>query len=220
MSSPQDFLYTKDHEWVDVSGSIATVGISDHAQQSLGDIVFVELPEIGTIVDTGEQIGSIESVKAVSELYSPVSGEVIEVNKDLEDAPIRIVNISGYTFADRHAGPDAEQIQEMLGVIGLNSAEELVKQTVPSSILMNRTLNLPPAMSEAEFLTHMEEIALKNQRFKNFIGLGYYHTYTPSVIRRCIFEIRAGIHSIPPIRRKFHRDVWKHSLTSRRWSAT
>ena len=82
-----EVLYTKDHEYIKINGDIGIVGISDHAQDALGDIVFVELPEIGAEAIKGEQIGVIESVKSASELYSPVSGEVLEVNTDLESDP-------------------------------------------------------------------------------------------------------------------------------------
>lgn len=84
---PSQLRYTKEHEWVAVNGATGTVGITDFAQHELGDIVYVELPEIGRKVKTGEILGTIESVKAVSEIYSPVTGEVIEVNPKLSDAP-------------------------------------------------------------------------------------------------------------------------------------
>ncbi|HEY8549490.1 MAG TPA: glycine cleavage system protein GcvH [Vicinamibacterales bacterium] len=84
---PADLKYTKDHEWVKVDGDEAIVGITDYAQGQLGDVVYVELPEIGRQVKQGEVFGTIESVKAVSELYSPLSGEVIAVNTDLSAKP-------------------------------------------------------------------------------------------------------------------------------------
>ena len=79
--------YTKDHEWIELSGDRGTVGITDYAQKQLGDVVYVELPEVGTTLKQGESFGTIESVKAVSELYSPVSGEVVEANVSLKDKP-------------------------------------------------------------------------------------------------------------------------------------
>lgn len=85
MEVREDLWYSKEHEWLFVDGEIVTLGISDYAQKELGDVVFVELPEIGTLVEANETIGSIESVKAVSEFYSPIDGEVIEVNKDIEE---------------------------------------------------------------------------------------------------------------------------------------
>ena len=88
--TPGDLLYTKEHEWLRIAAAGGTVGITDHAQEELGDIVYVELPKVGTKFDSGETFGSVESVKAVSELYIPVSGEVIEVNDELGAAPERI----------------------------------------------------------------------------------------------------------------------------------
>ena len=90
MSLPQDLQYTKSHEWVRQEGDTATVGITDHAQEELGDVVFVELPAEGDSFDAGESFGTVESVKAVSDLYAPVAGEVVEVNSALEDAPEKI----------------------------------------------------------------------------------------------------------------------------------
>ncbi len=77
---PANFHYTKEHEWVRVEGDIGVVGITDHAQQELGDIVYVDLPKVGTQLEQGKTLGSVESVKAVSDIYAPVSGEVVEVN--------------------------------------------------------------------------------------------------------------------------------------------
>src|SRR5262252_5419199 len=87
MAYPKDFKYTKEHEWIQVSGSTGTVGITNHAQEALGDIVFVELPKIGTQVEAGKSFGTVESVKAVSELYAPASGKVTAVNEALNQSP-------------------------------------------------------------------------------------------------------------------------------------
>ena len=87
MNIPAELRYTSDHEWLKVEGDEVTVGITDYAQGELGDVVFVELPEEGTEVDKGESFGTIEAVKAVADLFTPVSGEVIAINEDLEDAP-------------------------------------------------------------------------------------------------------------------------------------
>ena len=84
---PNDLRYTREDEWIRLEGDRVTVGVSDYAQQQLGDVVFVELPEVGASVEKGEPFGVIESVKAVSDLYAPVSGEVVEVNGDLADHP-------------------------------------------------------------------------------------------------------------------------------------
>lgn len=90
MTIPANLKYTKDHEWVRIDGDIATFGISDHAQEALGDIVFVELPEIGRELEAGEAYAVVESVKAVSDVYAPVAGEVIEVNDELEGEPEKV----------------------------------------------------------------------------------------------------------------------------------
>jgi len=90
LSVPEDLQYTKSHEWVRTEGDTAIIGITDHAQDELGDIVFVELPAEGDTFDAGEPFGIVESVKAVSDLYSPVGGEIVEVNSALEDAPEKI----------------------------------------------------------------------------------------------------------------------------------
>jgi glycine cleavage system H protein len=86
-SYPDDRLYSKSHEWIRVDGDTATIGITDHAQKELGDVVFVELPDLGEIFDEGQEFGTIESVKAVSELFLPVAGEIVEINKGLVDEP-------------------------------------------------------------------------------------------------------------------------------------
>lgn len=87
---PADYRYTKEHEWIQVAGSIATIGITDYAQQELGDIVSVELPKTGSQIKAGQLLGSVESVKAISDLMSPVSGEVTETNTALKDTPEKI----------------------------------------------------------------------------------------------------------------------------------
>jgi len=86
-SYPAHLKYTKDHEWIDLAGDRGKIGITDYAAQQLGDVVFVELPEVGTKLKAGQSFGTIESVKAVSELYAPVSGEVVEVNEALKGKP-------------------------------------------------------------------------------------------------------------------------------------
>jgi glycine cleavage system H protein len=90
MGYPNDRRYTKEHEWVAVKDGVATVGITDYAQHELGDVVFVELPKLGAKVETGKSFGTVESVKAVSEIYAPASGEVVEVNSGLNDSPEKI----------------------------------------------------------------------------------------------------------------------------------
>ena len=90
MAFPADYRYTKEHEWVKMDGDSATIGITDHAQESLGDIVFVELPKVGANVEAHKSFGTVESVKAVSDVYAPVSGTVTAVNDELTNAPEKI----------------------------------------------------------------------------------------------------------------------------------
>ena len=92
---PEEYYYTKDHEWAKQDGDTVTIGINDYAQDQLGEIVFVELPENGDTFDKDDEFGSVESVKAVSEIYMPVAGEITEINEGLEDAP-ELVNESCY----------------------------------------------------------------------------------------------------------------------------
>ena len=87
---PNDYRYTKEHEWIKLDGAIGTVGITDYAQHELGDVVFVELPKVGAHLKAGQSLGTVESVKAVSEIFTPVSGEVTETNAALGDAPEKI----------------------------------------------------------------------------------------------------------------------------------
>jgi glycine cleavage system H protein len=90
MAYPADFKYTKEHEWIKVDGNSGTIGITDHAQNSLGDIVFVELPKVGAELKAGSSFGTVESVKAVSDLFAPVSGTVTEANADLATSPEKV----------------------------------------------------------------------------------------------------------------------------------
>ena len=87
MGYPANYRYTKEHEWVDAKDGVATVGITDYAQSELGDVVFVELPEVGKKLEAGKSLGTVESVKAVSEIYAPASGEVLEANGELHNKP-------------------------------------------------------------------------------------------------------------------------------------
>src|SRR6185295_9103685 len=93
--TPEDSRYAKSHEYIHVEGEVVVIGITDYAQKELGDVVFVELPQVGTELEQGDEFGSIESVKAVSELFAPVSGEVVEVNEALTDKP-ELVNTDPY----------------------------------------------------------------------------------------------------------------------------
>jgi glycine cleavage system H protein len=87
---PKDYRYTKDHEWIKLDGSAATIGITDYAQHELGDVVYVELPKPGAEIKAGQSFGTVESVKAVSEIYAPVSGQITEINSPLSDSPEKV----------------------------------------------------------------------------------------------------------------------------------
>ncbi len=102
-------LYTEDHEWIRLEDGIATVGISDYAQQQLGDVVFVELPAVGAKFAQGAEVAVVESVKAASEIYCPASGEIVDVNKSLEEEPINVnqgAETTGWFFKIRLSNPD------------------------------------------------------------------------------------------------------------------
>jgi len=114
MSYPKDYKYTKEHEWIKVEGKTGIVGITDHAQNSLGDIVFVDLPKVGDTLEAGKIFGSVESVKAVSDLYSPVSGTVTEVNEALKDAPEKINEDANNTWMLKLDVTNASELDALL----------------------------------------------------------------------------------------------------------
>ena len=114
MAYPPNYKYTKEHEWISVEGKIGTVGITDYAQNSLGDIVFVELPKVGDELEAGKIFGSVESVKAVSDLYSPVSGTVTKVNDELKDAPERVNADANTTWMLQLELKDASELDKLL----------------------------------------------------------------------------------------------------------
>jgi glycine cleavage system H protein len=115
MTTPEDSRYAKSHEYIHVEGSVGTIGITDYAQKELGDVVFVELPQVGTVLDAGDELGTIESVKAVSELFAPVSGEVVEVNERLTEKP-ELVNTDPYGdgWMIRMRLSDPSEVDELL----------------------------------------------------------------------------------------------------------
>ena len=113
---PENFRYTKEHEWVHVEGDMGTVGITDHAQSELGDIVYVDLPKTGARLEQGKSLGSVESVKAVSDIYSPVSGEVLEINQLLADSPEKLnSDPHGAAWLVKIKLSDPNQIQTLMG---------------------------------------------------------------------------------------------------------
>jgi len=114
MAYPANYKYTKEHEWIDVNGAKGSVGITDYAQNSLGDIVFVDLPKVGDTIEAGKSFGSVESVKAVSDLFAPVSGTVTAVNDELKDAPERINSDANTTWMLKVELSDAKQLDGLL----------------------------------------------------------------------------------------------------------
>ena len=121
--TPEELKYAASHEWARLDGDIVTVGISDHAQDALGDLVYVELPSVGDSVQAGDEAGVVESVKAASDIYAPVSGEIVEINEALVDAP-EIVNSAPYTdgWLYRIRISDASELDKLL------SADEYAAQ--------------------------------------------------------------------------------------------
>ena len=114
MAYPANYRYTKEHEWIQVDGNIGTVGITDYAQDSLGDIVFVDLPKVGDAVEAGKSFGSVESVKAVSDLFAPVSGTVTSTNDELKDKPEKINSDANTTWMLKVELSDATQVDKLL----------------------------------------------------------------------------------------------------------
>jgi glycine cleavage system H protein len=114
MAYPADYRYTKEHEWIQIEGNVGTVGITDYAQNSLGDIVFVDLPKVGDSIEAGKSFGSVESVKAVSDLFAPVSGKVTAVNDTLKDAPEKINSDANTTWMLKVQLSDPKQVDTLL----------------------------------------------------------------------------------------------------------
>lgn len=114
LNLPADIYYSSEHEWAAKAGDLIRIGISDYAQDQLGDIVFVELPEVGSSFEKGEEFGTLESVKAVSEIYLPISGEIVAVNEELEDAP-ELLNEDPYANWIVEVRPaDSDEFDELL----------------------------------------------------------------------------------------------------------
>lgn len=114
MAYPADYKYTKEHEWLKIDGNTGSIGITDYAQNSLGDIVFVELPKVGTEIAAGKTFGSVESVKAVSDLFAPVSGTVTEVNEALNTAPEQVNKDANATWMIKVKLKDAGEAGQLL----------------------------------------------------------------------------------------------------------
>ena len=114
MAYPTNYRYTKEHEWLDVNGTIGTIGITDYAQSTLGDIVFVELPKVGDKVTGGATFGSVESVKAVSDLYSPISGTVTAINEELSSSPDKVNEDAHTAWMIKVELSDPSQVDSLL----------------------------------------------------------------------------------------------------------
>ena len=114
MAYPEKYRYTREHEWVEVAGKVGTVGITEYAQNSLGDIVFVDAPKVGTKVEKGAVFGSVESVKAVSDLYSPVTGTVTEVNEELHASPEKINSDANGAWIIKVELNDPSEVESLL----------------------------------------------------------------------------------------------------------
>ena len=125
MAYPAAYKYTKEHEWISVEGTAGTVGITDYAQNSLGDIVFVDLPKVGDVLEAGKIFGSVESVKAVSDLYSPVSGTVTSVNEELKDKPEKVNEDANATWMLKL---DLKDASELDGLLSAEAYEKFVSE--------------------------------------------------------------------------------------------
>lgn len=128
MAYPAGYKYTKTHEWLNVDGATASVGITDYAQESLGDIVFVELPKVGDKLEAGELFGSVESVKAVSDLYAPISGTVTEINEGLNAAPETINTDANATWMFKMDVADAGELTSLDSLIDAAAYETFVAE--------------------------------------------------------------------------------------------
>lgn len=124
LNLPADLRYSEDHEWAKADGDVVRIGVSDYAQDQLGDIVFVEMPEVGDSFDKGEEFGTLESVKAVSELYLPISGEIVAVNEALVDAP-ELLNEDPY--AQWIVEVKASDLSELDGLLDVAAYSDIVK---------------------------------------------------------------------------------------------
>src|SRR6476661_8773832 len=191
MSYPTDRKYTKEHEWIQVNGNNAVVGITDYAQQSLGDIVFVETPKVGAELAAGKTLGTVESVKAVSDLYAPASGTVTEVNGELATAPEKINKDANHTWmlkmtlknpGELNSLLSAADREAMLKAIGARSIDDLFSP-IPAEYRLNRDLKVPRQMAESEIVEWFRERSRENgDGYASFLGAGAYFHYRPVII--------------------------------------
>jgi glycine cleavage system H protein len=126
MAYPKDYKYTQEHEWVKAEGSTGTIGITDHAQSSLGDIVFVELPKVGAEIKRGQSFGTVESVKAVSDLFAPVSGKVTAINEELATSPEKVNSDAHAAWMVKVEMSDPSELEKLMSAEGYEkfAAEE------------------------------------------------------------------------------------------------
>ena len=190
MAQPAGLLFSKDHEWVKLDGDVATIGISDYAQSSLGDIVYVELPRVGATLTQFASIGVVESVKAVSDIYTPLGGEIVEINAGIDADPVarqprtvrrRLVLQDQTGRRGGEEQPDvrrglrqayrrgvmytphtARDIEEMLRVVGVASLDDLVR--VPDAVALKTPVDLVPALSEIEIAARFAAFARAHRR--------------------------------------------------------
>ena len=214
---PETYKYTNDHEWVGVEGDKGRVGITDYAQKQLGDIVYLDLPEVGKSFKKGDVLGSVESVKAVSEIFAPVSGVVVEVNgalgehpeavnKDAHGSWLVVLKLSNPAEVGElldaarvhRAGqvthryiPNTDQdVRSMLDAIGVGSVDDLFAP-VPERVRLKGDLKLPPAMGEPDLMVHLEELAARNtdpSKSAVFLGAGAYRHVAPSFIDQMLLR--------------------------------
>ncbi|OXV05115.1 hypothetical protein Egran_07117, partial [Elaphomyces granulatus] len=199
-----------DHEWVSVDGEIGTIGISKYAEQSLGDIVYVDVPKVGASVESGKTLGSVESVKAVSDIYSPVTGEVTAVNEALATAPEKINEDPyelGWLAKIKLSAPDelkalmnaadyAKYLEgfmrylpksdferhEMLQAIGATSLEDLYSY-LPKEVRFERPLDIEPGKSEYEIVDYFKARGNETATgYASFLGAGVYAHYRPVIV--------------------------------------
>lgn len=210
MNIPADLKYTKEHEWARIEGELLIVGITDHAQDALGNITFVDLPKVGTTVEAMGETCVVESVKAASDIYSPVGGEVAEVNSSLKNSP-ELINKDPYgegwifklkgfdaTTIDSLLSPEdyeklwrthsmafisntPEQQNEMLRIIGAKTIDALFAD-IPEEMRID-SLNIPQGRSELEVLNHIRDLAAKNTtNLTTFLGGGFYDHFIPAAV--------------------------------------
>ena len=214
--------FTQDHEWLRIEGNVATVGITAHASGQLGDIVFVELPEIGKTFAKGDAAAIVESVKAASEIYAPVAGAIISTNSEIVSNPALVnqdsqgegwffkmrvddpFSLDGLMDEDAYKalvdsgsnGPSPREIDEMLKVLGAFSLDAFIDETVPASIRQPRPLDWGLALTEREALEAVRATANLNRNLVSLIGQGYYSAGDPKKHSREPGLVH-GIHALP-----------------------